>query len=318
MAIDTLPKIITILGVTASGKTSLALKLAQKFGGEIISADSRQVYKEFNIGTAKPAGHWSGGLFVVDGIPHHLIDCVDPKKDFTLADYKKLAEEKIGDISRRGRVPFLVGGTALYLKAVLENWSIPAARPNFGFRKKMEEKSASELYRELLAADPEAAAITGATNKRRFVRALEVIRETGRKFSEQRKAGSPIFDSLKLGLKISPEELRARIKNRTGEMFAGGLADEVEKLRQKYGWTIPPMQSIGYQEFKDYFAGKKTLAETRELIIKRTLDYAKCQMTWFKKDKTVWVPTDPKLALTESSKLIQDFLKKKITTINQN
>lgn len=299
-----LPKIITILGVTASGKTSLALKLAREFDGEIVSADSRQIYQEFNIGTAKPAGQWKDGVFVVDGIPHHLIDYIAPTADFTLADYQTAAKEKTSDILRRGRLPFLVGGTALYLKAILENWSIPEVAPDAALRRELESKSTSKLYQELSEKDAEAATITGSQNKRRIIRALEVIHKTGRRFSDQRKAGQPVFDSLKLGLKISKDELRKRVMERTEEMFKNKLAEEVRSLSQKYGWRVLPMQSIGYREFQDYFDRKKTLAETRELIVKNTLAYTRRQMTWFKKDKSIrWIESEK-----ESSDLIKKFL----------
>jgi tRNA dimethylallyltransferase len=304
-----LPKIVTILGITASGKTGLAIKLAQKFNGEIVSADSRQIYKEFNIGTAKPEGHWmmlgNKKVFASGGIPHHLIDFVDPKEDFSLADYKDIAVEKIKEILQRGKTPFLVGGTALYIKSVLENWDIPKAGPNQTLRKKLENKEAEELYKELKQKDPEAAIITGNKNKRRIVRALEVIYETGKKFSEQRKAESPIFNPIKIGLKISKENFINNVSFRLKEMLENGLIAEVNHLQKKYSWALSPMHSIDYQEFKDYLEGKTTLDETKKLITKHHADYARRQMTWFKKDTTInWVSSEE-----EAVKLISDFLK---------
>lgn len=309
-----LSKVVVILGVTASGKTDLAIKLAKKFNGEIVSADSRQVYKEFDIGTAKPDGRWMivGGSreFVSGGIIHHLVDMIDPKEDFSLSLYQKLAMDKLQAVGRRGRLPFLVGGTALYLKAVLENWNIPTVEPDLGLRRKLENKNTADLFAELKKKDPEAAAITGAHNKRRIVRALEVIYQTGRKFSEQRKIGRPVFDALKIGLKISRPELAQRIARRTDEMIKNGLMEETRRLHKKYSWNLVPMQSIDYQEFKEYLGGKKTLAETIKLINAHHLAYAKRQMTWFKRDKDInWVSTDPKLALAEATTLIHNFLK---------
>ncbi|MFY9493081.1 MAG: tRNA (adenosine(37)-N6)-dimethylallyltransferase MiaA [Minisyncoccia bacterium] len=305
-----LSKVVVILGVTASGKTDLAIKLAHKFNGEIVSADSRQVYKEFDIGTAKPQGHWMtvGGSreFMSGGIIHYLVDVVDPKEDFTLASYQKSAIEKLKDIARRGRLPFLVGGTALYLKAVLENWGIPSVEPNPGLRRKLENKNVAELFADLKKKDPEAAAITGAANKRRIIRALEVIHQTGRKFSEQRKIGRPIFDALKIGPKITRAELAAKITRRTNEMMKNGLMEEINRLRKKYAWDLVPMQSIDYQEFKDFFEGKKTITETIKTINAHHLAYAKRQMTWFKKDKDInWV-SSPK----EAEEKVKSFLKK--------
>ena len=306
---NNLPKIITILGITASGKTSLAIKLAQKFNGEIVSADSRQIYKEFNIGTAKPEGHWmmlnGKKVFASGGIPHHLMDFVDPKEDFTLADYKNIAVEKIKEILKRGKTPFLVGGTALYIKAVLENWNIPKAGPNQSLRKRLENKSTEELFGELKLKDPEAAAITGDKNKRRIVRALEVIYETGKKFSEQRKSENPLFETLKIGIKISKESFLENVSRRIREMIDNGLVNEVRYLQRKYSWALSPMHSIDYHEFKDYFEGKTTLEETKEIIKKHHADYARRQMTWFKKDKSIhWIDS-----FEETSKLISDFLR---------
>ncbi|MBI4119173.1 MAG: tRNA (adenosine(37)-N6)-dimethylallyltransferase MiaA [Parcubacteria group bacterium] len=305
---DKLPKIIVILGVTASGKTALSLKLAKKFKGEIISADSRQIYKEFNIGTAKPTGHWliaeGERKFIAGGLPHYLVDTVDPKEDFNLANYKKLAAEKINELGQKGKLPFLVGGTALYLKTLLENWTIPAVEPNLALRRRLENKNVSDLLDELKKNDPEAVAITGYSNKRRIIRALEVIYQTGRKFSEQRKSGRPLFNALKIGLKITPPELTQRITRRTDEMIKNGLVKEVQELAKKYSWDLVPMQSIDYQEFKDYLTGKKSLSETVKEINRHHLAYAKRQMTWFKKDKTIhWITSEK-----EAEEKIKSFL----------
>ncbi len=304
-----LPKLIVILGVTSSGKTDLAIKLAQKFKGEVVSADSRQIYKEFDIGTSKPPGHWMnlGGqrMYAVNGIPHHLVDMVDPKEDFTLADYKSLAIEKINEIVNKGRVPFLVGGTALYLKAVCENWDIPKVKPNLALRSRLERKNAADLFNELQKKDPEAAAVCGPKNKRRIIRALEVIQATGRKFSEQRKKGRPLFDTLKIGRQIPAEQFKKVVIQRTASMIKAGLAAEVKKLHERYHWALVPMQSIDYQEFRAHFDGQSTLAETLETINKHHLDLARRQMTWFKKDKTInWIQTD-----AEAVEIVQNFLK---------
>ena len=304
-----LSKVVVILGVTASGKTDLAIKLARKINGEIVSADSRQVYKEFDIGTAKPQGHWMTvgrtREFVSGGVVHYLVDTIDPKEDFTLASYQKSAIEKLKEISRRGRLPFLVGGTALYLKAVLENWNIPRVAANPALRSKLEHKKTEDLFGELKRQDPEAAAVTGAYNKRRIVRALEVIYQTGQKFSEQRKIGRPVFHVLKIGLKISRPELDQRIARRTDEMIKDGLLEEVRQLHKKYPWDLAPMQSIDYQEFKDFFEGKKTITETIKTINAHHLAYARRQMTWFKKDKDInWITSQK-----EAAEKIENFLK---------
>ncbi|MBI2454010.1 MAG: tRNA (adenosine(37)-N6)-dimethylallyltransferase MiaA [Parcubacteria group bacterium] len=313
MSDKNLQKLIVILGVTASGKTDLSIKLARKFNGEIISADSRQIYKEFDIGTAKTNGRWmlTGGKrkFVAGGVVHHLIDIFDPKEDFNLSDYKKLALEKINEVVESGKLPFLVGGTALYLKAVLENWNLPKIGPNLALRRKLENKKIENLYAELQKTDPEAAAITSPANKRRIIRALEVIYGTGKKFSEQRRKGPMLFNSLKIGITGSKNELKTKILQRTDQMIKNGLAEEVGRLQKKYLWSLVPMQSIDYQEFKEYFEGTRGLSKTIALINQHHLAYAKRQMTWFKKDKDIhWVSPDSKSTLDQSIALIKNFL----------
>ncbi len=313
MIMEALPKIICILGVTAAGKSNLALALAKKFNGEIISADSRQIYKELDIGTAKPTGHWltvgQQRIYMVGTVSHHIIDFVDPKEDFTLSDYKILAIQKIDNVLSRGKIPFLVGGTALYLKAVLENWGLPQVPPDLVLRHKLEHQNSLLLYNELKQKDPEGASITGPHNKRRIIRALEVIYRTAKKFSEQRKKGPVLFDTLKLGLTVPKTELETKIINRTNNMIKSGLIGEVRRLSQYHAWNSPAMQSIGYHEFKDFFENKINLVKVQELITKNTLSYTRRQMTWFKKDKTInWVPADPKLALAQATSLVKDFL----------
>ena len=194
-----------------------------------------------------------------------MIDEIDPTDDFTLSQYQKLATEKLKEIVSCGKTPFLVGGTPLYLKAVLENWNIPEVKPNLRLRQELEQKDILELFNALKEKDPEAALITGNANKRRIIRALEVIAETGEKFSNQRKIGEPVFDYLKIGIKIEKEELVKRITERTKEMFKKGLAEEIKQLSEKYGWEITPMQSIGYQEFKD----ETNLDKIESLIIQK-------------------------------------------------
>jgi len=306
---EKLPKIICILGVTAAGKSDLALSLAKKFNGEIISADSRQIYKELNIGTAKPIGRWltigQQRVFMVGTIPHHLVDLVDPKEDFTLSDYKILAIQKIDEVLARGKTPFLVGGTALYLKAVLENWGLPQVQADLILRRELARKDSAELYNELQKKDPEAAQITGPYNTRRIIRALEVIYQTAKKFSEQRQKGPALFDALKIGLAVPKAELQTRIANRTGHMIKQGLIDEVRGLNRNHAWNSPAMQSIGYREFKEFFENKKNLIQVQEQIAKNTLGYTRRQMTWFKKDKNIhWVSSE-----TEAENLVSSFLK---------
>lgn len=303
----TLPKLIVIVGPTASGKTELAVKLAKDFSGEVVSADSRQAYREFSIGTGKPDGHWlrRGGkrVYLVAGVPHYLIDEVDPKEEFTLADFKKRALEVLTGIASRGKVPILTGGTALYIYALTQNLQIPSVPPHPSFRSRLERKPVEKLYAELKKIDVEAAAVTGQ-NRRRIIRALEVIRATGQKFSTQRRRGPRLFDDLKLGLAVEKSELERKIKKRMDEMLKEGLLNEVKKLAHKYSWAIPPMQSIDYQEFRDYLAGEEPLEEAIKKAIKAHKSFARRQMTWFRRDKEIkWVKD-----YTQAESLVREFL----------
>jgi len=291
-------KLIVILGPTASGKTDLAIKLAKKFNGEIVCADSRQVYKEMNIGTAKPI------LSEIKKIPHHLFDIVYPDEEFNVVIYKKLAIKVIKDIQKRKKLPFLVGGTGLYIWAVVDNLKFPRVAPQKRLRKELEKKSEKELFEIYKKLDPKGAQFIEKENKRRLIRAIEVCKVTGKSFWGQRKKGKPFFDVLQIGIKTKKEKLRERIEKRVKKMLKASLEKEVKRLVKKYGWT-PPLQTIGYQEFKDYFEGKIKEEEAKEKIILHTLQFARRQMTWFKRDKrTLWIENYKK-----SEKLIKEFLK---------
>jgi len=277
-------KLIVILGPTASGKSSLAVRLAKKFNGEIVSADSRQIYKGMDIGSAKITPK------EMAGIPHHLIDIVRPDQDFTLAQYKRRAVKIIKDIQRRGRIPFLVGGTGLYIQAVVDNLKIPSVGPDKKLRQKLEKKTNQELFNQLQKLDPSTAQKIDQNNQRRLVRALEVCLLTKKPFSEQRKKGRPMFDALQIGLKVGLDEIKKGITGRTEKMFEAGLVKEVGKLLERYSANLPAMSGIGYKEIIFYLDKKTTLEKTRELISLHTLQYARRQMTWFKRDKRIhWV-----------------------------
>lgn len=302
-----LPKIVAVVGPTASGKTELAIRLAKVFGGEIVSADSRQIYRELNIGTAKPPGTWISQadkrVYVVKGVPHHLVDFVDPKEEFTLKDFQQHAFKEIAEIFSRKKLPLLVGGTALYIYAVTRNLLIPDVAPNVALRSRLARKPTEDLWQQLAQKDPQAAEITGP-NKRRIIRALEVIEATGKKFSDTRKRGPLVFKALKIAPRLSKNEQRERIVSRTKQMLRAGLLNEVKGLARKYDWSLPPMQSIDYQEFKDYLAGKESLESAIDKINKAHEELARRQMTWFKKDKKIkWVKS-----YEEAKSLVSKFL----------
>ncbi len=292
-----LPKLIVILGPTASGKTELAIKLAKKFKGEIVSADSRQIYKEMDIGTGKPTKK------EMKGIPHHLINVIRPNQDFNVAIYKELAVKKIKDIQKRKRLSFLVGGTGLYIKSVVNNIDFPKVPPNKKLRKKLEKKTEKELFEIYKKLDLQGSKFIEKENKRRLIRAIEVCEITGKSFWKQRKKKKQLFDTLEIGIKLEREKSKRKVKKRIEEMFKSGLEKETKKLFKKYGW-ISSMQTIGYQEWKNYLEGKINKEEVKNLISLHTIQFTKRQMTWFKRDKKIhWIKSQK-----EAEKLIKEFL----------
>lgn len=304
-----LPKIIVILGPTASGKTDLSLALAKKFHGEIVSADSRQIYKKMNIGTAKPAGEWAKKIYIVQGTPHHLVDIVDPDKDFSLADYKLLAGQAIKDILSRNKLPIIVGGTGLYIQALVENLDIPAVAPDSDLRKKLEKKSQEELVKMIKELDPESARKIDLKNPRRVLRALEVFISTGQSFFKQRTKSKPIYKVLQIGIDLPREELYKRINARVDKQIQEGLVEETRVLASKYDWNLPSMSGIGYKQVGFYLRREMSLSEAIDILKRDTRRYSKRQMTWFKRDKKIIWIKNTDLALVE--KKIEDFLESK-------
>ena len=297
------PFLIVILGPTASGKSALAIKLAGRFNGEIISADSRQIYKEMDIGTAK-----SLGSDPREGQTLNLIDIVRPDQEFTLAQYKKLAIKTINDIHKRGKLPFLVGGTGLYIWAVVDNLKIPKVKPQPELREKIEkeikQKGLKKVYQKLLKLDPGAKHFIEPDNPRRIIRALEVCLITKKPFSKQRKKGRALFNVLQIGLKPAKNIFDKKIDRRVDKMIHAGLIDEVKNLAKKYSFNLPSMSGIGYQEIGRYLRNEIDLEKAKELIRLHTRQYAKRQISWFKRDKRIhWIKN-----YQEEEKRIKEFL----------
>lgn len=293
-------KIIVILGPTASGKTSLSLKLAKKFSGEIISADSRQIYKGMDIGTAKPTN------FEMSEVAHWLVDIKNPDQPYSVAEYKKDATEAIKNILERGKLPILVGGTGLYIKSVVENLDIPKVEADPVLRQKIEEEAKERgldyVFDKLIKLDPEAAYIVDPKNPRRVVRALEVTLLTNKPFSKQRKVGEPIFDVLEIGISVPKEKLQEKISQRVDEMMKDGLVDEIKNLTEKFG-NQQAFDAIGYREIVDYLSGKSELQKAVKDMKNNTWHYAKRQMTWFNADKKIhWITSEH-----EAEKLLENF-----------
>jgi tRNA dimethylallyltransferase len=273
-------KLLVILGPTASGKSDLAIQLAKIVNGEVISADSRQVFKEMNIGTAK---------ILNSKTPHHLIDLISPTEFFSAAQYQKLAYQVIKNIQKKGKLPILCGGTGLYISSVIENWQFPKIPAQNKLRKELEAKSIQELLKIYQKLDSQGTQMIDVKNKRRIIRAIEVSSLSNKSFWQQRKKIKPIFDTLLIGLKLPKEKLRQRVNKRTEKMIQIGLETEVKNLVNKYGW-ISSLQSIGYQEWKEYFNDKISKKEVQNLIELHTLQYIKRQITWFKKMKGIkWI-----------------------------
>lgn len=292
--LKSLPKLVVIVGETASGKSELALRLAQQFNGEIIAADSWTVYKEFDIGTAKP------NATELTAIPHHLLDVADPQTGFSAPEFKKMAEQAIKDIATKGKTPFLVGGTGLYVDSILFDYQFLAA-PDVSLRTELSALSIEEIRQKLIESDIDTNGID-LRNKRRLIRLLETNGARPTKSTLRQ-------NTLVLGIHAEREQLRGRIINRVDAMFAAGLEQEVGRLAEKYGWNVEPMKGIGYREWFEYFAGSQTLGQTRLRIVAASMNLAKRQRTWFKRNNSIhWLFTGDKL--TESVDLLTTFLNK--------
>lgn len=286
------PRIIAIVGPTASGKTAVGIAIAKRFNGEIISVDSRAVYRGMDIGTAKPAGirNESSGEMVVEGIVHLGFDLVEPNEIFSVADFKNYAENKIEEIISRGHNPILVGGTGLWLKALIENLDLASTQSDSLTRAKLESRQLDDLCEEFARLDPVGALKIDKSNKRRVVRALEVTKLSGKPWSQMQTKGDRKYDVLQIGIEVARGELYKRISARVDKMIVDGLIDEVKSLRDRYGCSGSSMTGIGYRQICEFLAGNARLEEAIEEIKHITRDYSKRQMTWFKRDENIkWV-----------------------------
>ena len=278
--------LVGIVGPTAIGKSKLAIRLAQLVDGEIVSADSRQVYCYMDIGTAKP-NRQERAL-----VPHHLIDVVDPDQDFSLALYQEMAYRAVADIQRRGKVALLVGGSGLYVRAIIGGFRIPQIPPDPELRHNLEEKAAREggqaLHWELEQIDPDAARRIDPRNTRRLLRALEVCRSSGKPFSQLQRS-SPPFRTLLIGLTTERRDLYQRIDSRVDRMMEQGLVQEAEGLLQRgYSFELPSMSGLGYKQIGQYLQGEMALDEAVKQIKFKTHRFARHQYAWFRlKDESI-------------------------------
>jgi len=276
---DLIP-LVAVVGPTAVGKTNLMVEIGPEFEAEVVSADSRQFYRGMDIGTAKPTPAEQAR------VPHHLIDIADPDEPVGLAEFLHLARAAIADIHRRGKRPFLVGGTGQYVRALLRGWQVPRVPPDAELRAELEalsERDPQALWERLQALDPQATTFIHPHNLRRIIRALEVTLKSGRPFSELRRRKSPPYRLLQIGLTMEREARYARADARVEAMMEAGLLDEVRRLLEAgYGWELPALSALGYQQFRAYFEGEASLEQVVERIKLDTHDFIRRQYTWFR------------------------------------
>lgn len=310
--------IVIIAGPTASGKTKIGIELAKKIDGEIVSADSMQIYKYMDIGSAKPTRE------EMQGVPHHMIDVVDPKEEFSVALYRQMAVDCIDNIIKRGKVPIIVGGTGLYINSLTYPLDFTETAKDeeyrFYLQNLAEEKGSHFIHEMLKDVDPESYNRLHPNDLKRIIRALEVYKNTGRPISEfqrQSKKREIDFNLAYFGLTMDRTKLYERINQRVDEMFEKGLIDEVKKLKEMgYTKDMTSMQGIGYKEVFDYLDGYLTLEEVKDIIKQNTRRYAKRQLTWFRReDRIFWINLDEFSSIDEVLNVMINYIKEKFMII---
>jgi len=302
------PKIIAIVGATGSGKSALALRLAKKFGGVIISADSRQLYRGLDIGTAKPTKREQRL------VPHYLIDVISPRQTYSAWQFQQAVYRIVKHLhtEKPGAPIFFVGGTYLYVDAVLKGWDFAQAQLNRGLRKRLLAMTPSSMFAELRKIDPNTAARIDRYNQRRLLRALEAVYTTGQSFYQTRSAKPPAWDILKFGLRVPQRKLDAQNRLRVDRMFKAGWPREVRQLAKKYSATAPGFLAHGYREVLALVRAKnprelRLVEQTKRRIAINTRHHAKRQLVWFKKDpQVIWVRPNE---LTRAEKATRRFLR---------
>lgn len=300
-------KVLAIVGSTASGKTAVSVELAKKIGGEIVSADSRLIYRDFDIGTAKPTAEERCG------IPHYMIDIIPPERLYSAGDYKKDASEAVEKIISKGKIPIVVGGTGFYVRSLLGGLDIPDVPADENFRAEMdkfvEDYGRQALYDKLAAIDKTTADKLHYNDNVRVTRALEIFHATGKIMSEISSMSKPPYEVFYAGLNARDRAyLYDRANRRVDKMIESGLVDEVHRLVQKYGRTLPILKTLGYKEICEYFDGKISLEEAVGLIKKHTRNYAKRQLTWFRANPEIhWYYIDEMSQEEIVEKIIREY-----------
>ncbi len=273
---------IAIVGATASGKTAYSIELAKKIDGEIISADSRLVYKGFDITCAKPT------IEEQDGIPHHMMDIVEPEIEYSGGLYAQAAKKCIYEILERGKTPIVVGGTGLYFRLLLENYIMPQVEPDYDLRERLKELPVEDLYSRLMELDKDGAQTIEPNDRKKLIRAIEIVEISGRPLSEVRGIGSENeFEVEWIGRNFPREILYTRINNRVEKMIEDGMVEETQKLLKYHGRIPNLLYTIGYQEIISYLDGVSTFSEAIERLKQNTRRYAKRQLTWFRKNTLI-------------------------------
>lgn len=305
--------IIVVLGPTASGKTALAVELAKHYNGEVVSADSMQIYKGMDVLTAKPA------IAEMQGIKHHLIDLLEPEADFSVADYVRLANNAVDDVVSRGKLPILAGGTGLYINSLIDNIRFDETTGDKEFRDKLfnlaKEKGNHYLWEMLVKVDKDTALTVHENNVPRVIRALEVYEKTGQKLSEHKKVSrleKSRFNPVMIGLTFSDRQLLYdRINKRVDMMISDGLIDEAEEIYKNKSELNTAHQAIGYKELIPYFENRASLEECIDKIKQETRRYAKRQLTWFRRDERIyWVEVDKYKNIVEILEKVQKYIAK--------
>ena len=276
------PKVIAIVGATASGKTKYSIELARSINGEIISADSRLIYKGFDIECSKPS------IDERAGITHYMIEIVEPEFDYSAGLYAEEAEKFIYDIASRGKIPIIVGGTGLYFRLLLENYDPPKVAPDYKLREELRQLSGEELYSILSSYDPEGAGTIDPNDRKKLIRAIEIVKLSGRKLSEVRGVRKENkFDVEWIGCNYPRDVLYERINKRVDKMLEEGIIEETKHLLEIHGRVPNLIYTIGYQEIISYLDGLKSLEEAVETLKQNTRRYAKRQLTWFRKNPEI-------------------------------
>ena len=299
-------KIIVILGPTASGKSDLAIQLAKLFNGEIISADSRQVYKGMNLGTGKvEKDKKPKNQYYSQGVKHYLLDIVSPKKYFSLADFLKLADKAVKEIFKKGKLPIICGGTGLYISALIEGWQLPKVKPNKRLREKLGKKSKEELFQLLKDLDPQKAKKIDKNNRPRLIRAIEIASILEKVPALVKKP--PDWDILIIGIKKDRQELKNLISQRLEKRLNLGMISEVKNLK-KQGVSSQRLEGFGleYRFLNRYLEEKISFEEMKKQLLKEINNYAKRQMTWFRKIKNVHWVEKPEKAVDLTKKFLNE------------